>query len=145
TEVKVQISSYELNRIKIEGGRIEYYPSMDGALEITYEEQKGEIFVSLPSVNYYKNDKGELIPISLFIVSDSGATFKLLLHPEPISARQIFLVEQSAKDDLKLYNNYEDQLLAFYKNIYSGKSLKDYKVSFKKEKFKKDNLKITKT
>lgn len=143
--VKVDISSYEHNRIKIEGGRINYYTVKKGALIIEYEKIKGEIFVSLPKINRYKNEDGDLIPISLFVTSDSGSTYQLLLQPKAESAKQIFLVEQSAKDEgMKIYNNYRDQILSFYKSLYSGQSLQGYTVSYRKKRIKKDKLKIIK-
>lgn len=141
-EVWVTISASSLNRIKIEGGRIDKSPSVSEDLEITRDEDSGEIYVNLPN----RSGKKLYSTRTLFIVSDSGETFTLYIKPKNLKAgQQIFLIPQSAKDqELKIYDSYRDQLLTFYKSLYLGTIPQNYKVVHKKQKSKKGKLKIVK-
>lgn len=137
-EIKATISSYELNRIKIEGGRIEGFRALDGDLVAVADAKKGELFIHLPRKYSRKTT-------NLFLTSDSGATFKLLLVPRNIPAEQIFLVERATRDKkLKIGHDYKSKILKFYKGLYKRSPISDYKISYKKEKSRIDDLKLTK-
>ena len=137
-EIKAEISSYELNRIKIEGGKIAGFRALEGDLSAVSDTKNGELFIHLPR-RYSRKIT------NLFIISDSGATFKLLLVPKNIPAEQIFLVERSSSDkNLQISDQYRDNIISFYKDIYAQKPIKDYHILAKKKRVKKDGLKITK-
>jgi len=137
-EIKATISSYELNRVKIEGGRIEGFRALEGDLVAVPDAKKGELFIHLPRKYSRK-------VTNLFLTSDSGATFKLLLVPRNIPAEQIFLVERATRDKkLEIGNDYRSKILSFYKGLYNRSPIPDYKISYKKKKSKINNLRVTK-
>jgi type-F conjugative transfer system secretin TraK len=138
SEHKVSISSYELNRIKIQGGEIEGFRALEGDITAAPDKEKGELFIHLPS-KYSKNIT------NIFITSSSGSTFKLMLIPKRIPAEQIFLIERNVTDQvLKISDQYRDKIINFYKEMYIGKTIAGYRVVRKKEKFKKEKLRIKK-
>jgi type-F conjugative transfer system secretin TraK len=120
-EISATISLSELNRIRVEGGKIDGIRISKGILEYSRDEKSGDIFINL-----LKRNKR---PVNIFLTSDSGSTFKLLLIPKDIPAEQIFLIERVVKNGIKVFDNYQDQLTSFYKNLYDGITPKDYKVS----------------
>lgn len=137
-EIKATISSYELNRVKIEGGKIEGFRALEGDLVAVPDAKKGELFIHLP-----RKYSGKVT--NLFLTSDSGATFKLLLVPRNIPAEQIFLVERATRDKkLAIGNDYRSNILSFYKGLYKRSPIPDYKISYKKKKSKVNGLKLTK-
>lgn len=137
-EVKATISSYELNRIKIEGGKIEGFRALEGDLVAVPDQKKGELFINLPRKYSRK-------VTNVFLTSDSGATFKLLLVPRNIPSEQIFLVERAVRDKkLEIGNNYRSNILKFYKSLYKRAPVSDYKISYKTEKSEIDDLQIKK-
>lgn len=137
SEHKVNISSYELNRIKIEGGKIEGFRAIEGDITAVPDTKKGELFLHLPR-------KFSKKVTNIFLTSASGATFKLMLVPKHIPAEQIFLIERNATDQLlKISGEYRDSIIEFYKNIFSGKSISGYNIIRNKKKYKKNDLKIT--
>ncbi|MDC0857587.1 type-F conjugative transfer system secretin TraK [Rickettsiales bacterium] len=138
SEHKVNISSYELNRIKIQGAKIEGFRALEGDVTASPDKEKGELFIHLPK-KYSKK------VTNIFVTSSSGSTFKLMLVPKNIPAEQVFLVERNATDEmLKISDQYRDEIISFYKQLYLGKTMHGYSVSTKREKYKKEKLKITK-
>ena len=136
-EVKVVISSYDLNRIKIQGGKVDGFRALKGDLLSVSDSKSGELYVSMPS-KYSKKIT------NLFVTSSSGATFKLLLVPRKIPSEQIFLVEQSSSTNNaggKIYDSYRDDLISFYLKLYQRKVIDSYKISYKKKYIKKKNIK----
>ena len=120
-EISATVSLNELNRIRVEGGKIDGIRITKGILEYSRDEKSGDIFINL----LRRSRK----PVNVFITSNSGSTFKLLLIPKDIPAEQIFLIERVAKNGIQIFNNYQDQLTNFYKTLYTGIAPKDYKVS----------------
>lgn len=131
-EVTAVISAHTLNRIKLEGGYIDdvIYSKED----ITLRKVDGEIFVD--SLGTGKK--------TLWIISKSGIKFRLILKASEtvVLGQQIFLIEQSG-ENFRIHDNYRDQLITFYKSIYSDNIPEGYKAVYKKKKFKKDKLKLT--
>lgn len=120
-EVSAVISLNELNRIRIEGGKIDGIRIAKGVIEYSRDEKSGDVFVNLVKRNRR--------PVNIFVASSSGSTFKLLLMPKDIPAEQIFLVERVAKNGVQVFDNYQDQLIDFYKSMQQGITPKDYKFS----------------
>ncbi len=81
-----KISSTQLTRLKIIDGRIENIRGNQGEIIIEPDSSTGEA--------YLRPAAGGRI-INLFVTSDSGRTYTLLLSPEPIPATSIVLKELS--------------------------------------------------
>ena len=134
-EINATISLTEINRIRVEGSRIEGIRVAKGVIEYSHDEKSGDIFINL--------SKRSRRPVNMFISSNSGSTFKLLLMPKDIPSEQIFLVERVAKNGVQIFNNYQDQLVDFYKTLYNGLASKGYKVSSHNSSSRVGDLKVT--
>lgn len=82
--VSAKIASNELSRIFVSGDRIKTTRGISGAYEVIKDEKQGMIFIK-PS-NYYVNR-----PFNLFLTTEQGRTFSLLLTPKNIPAVTIEL------------------------------------------------------
>jgi conjugal transfer pilus assembly protein TraK len=80
------VSLRELSRIAIEGAKIDIVDTRAGAAEINHDKNLGELRLIPP-----ENDPR---PINLFVTSDSGHTYTLLLIVEDTPAQTIVLQEQ---------------------------------------------------
>ena len=80
------ISSKEMTRISIEGGRILSVRKSAGELEMEKDEESGQVFIK-PLV------KKE---VNLFVTSESGKTYLLLLTPSAINADSVVIQERTA-------------------------------------------------
>lgn len=67
----VSVSKRNLSRIAIEGGRIASWKFMDGDLELQKDTTTGQLFVRSLTSN----------PTNLFVVSEEGKTYLLVLKP----------------------------------------------------------------
>lgn len=84
-----RISRHEMTRLQIVGGRIRHINYKPEELEITQDESAGQAFLS-PLV-----DK----QINLFVTTNTGVTFTLMLNPEPgLPARTVALRESHTQD-----------------------------------------------
>src|SRR3989344_8927754 len=81
-----KISARELTRLKIVDGRIESVRGIQGEITIEPDPNTGEAYLR-------PNTASKII--SLFITSDSGATYTLLLSPDAIPATNIIIKELS--------------------------------------------------
>ena len=80
-----KIAADDLSRIAIEGGRIQSWHTLKGRLTIAKDTKTGQIYVR-------PLERGE--PVSLFLTSDSGATYALTLQPVDVPAESLILKEQ---------------------------------------------------
>jgi len=81
--VTANISSKELTRIFVEGDRIQNVRGVQGAYELTKDEKLGAVFIKL-SPSYLKT-------FNLFVTTESGQTYNLLLTPKDLPAESIEL------------------------------------------------------
>lgn len=81
-----KISASQLTRIKIVDGRIENIRGIQGEIVIEPDPNSGEAYLRPTTANKI---------ISLFITSNSGNTYTLLLSPEAIPATNIIIKELS--------------------------------------------------
>lgn len=88
-----KISAHETTRIAIEGGRIKRVFGSAGELAIEADKTLGQMFITPSGENAEK-------PINLFIVSESGLTYTMLLQPVEVPSEVIILKEKVKKGDL---------------------------------------------
>lgn len=80
--VEAQVSATETSRITLVGDRIKQFFINQGRLVIEKDEAKGDLYIT-PAQSF--QDK----PINLFITSEQGKTFSLLLTPADISSATV--------------------------------------------------------
>lgn len=134
-EISATVSLVELNRLRVEGSKIDGIRVAKGVIEYSRDEKSGDLFINLVRRSYR--------PINIFLTSDTGSTFKLLLIPKDIPAEQIFLIERAAKNGVHIFDDYQDKLTKFYKSLYDGTTLKDYKISNSSSSNTVGDLKVT--
>lgn len=83
SEVEAFISARDLTRIKAVEDRIRAIRASDGELELTQDKQLGEI--------YLRPANDTLAPINIFVTTEKGFTYKLLMIPKRIPSEQIIL------------------------------------------------------
>jgi len=133
SEVIARISSSEINRFSIPNSKIDSYQIAKGEVVITPDIKKGEIYISLIHKNSTK-------PVNIFISSQTGATFKLLLLPKKITAQQIFLIENKPNMVKSEYQNNDQELISFFKDISTNKTPKGYNSKHHKKTIKFSKL-----
>lgn len=79
----VQASARELNRIRIEGGRITQFRGPNDRIHAEAVESSGEV--------YFRLVGGGATPFSLFVSADNGETYTLLVTPMQIPAVTVAL------------------------------------------------------
>jgi len=83
-----RVSRHEMTRLQVVGGRIRHINFKPEELEITQNHEGGQAILT-PLV-----DK----EISLFVTTNSGVTFTLILRPEPgLPARTVAVTEQASE------------------------------------------------
>ncbi len=84
----VQISVKDLTRIRVANSRIENIRGNDGELVVDADKAHGEIYVR--PVNPMR-------PVNLFVTSETGNTYTLLLTPKDVPGSTVVLRERGAK------------------------------------------------
>ena len=87
-EIEAIISIDDISRIKVIADGITSLKINEGQLETLYEEVSGDVFIR-PSLS-------SLDPMSAFITTKRGFTYKILLTPESVPAEQIFIHNSEA-------------------------------------------------
>jgi conjugal transfer pilus assembly protein TraK len=130
-EVTLNISVDQLTRIKVEFDRISSVKLNQGELELLEDKKIGDIYLK-PSV-------AKMAPISAFISTEKGRTYKLLLKPKSIPSEQIILSDQEdSKNSFdKFKNRFKDKIIKFVRHLRSIKTTtfeeKDRKTIIAKE------------
>jgi conjugal transfer pilus assembly protein TraK len=88
----VNVSSRDANRIAIEGGRILRLYGGEGQLAAQPDEHLGQVLLRPAGDD----------PVSLFVVSESGRTYTLVLRPQDIPAENIVIREARALPPARL-------------------------------------------
>ena len=81
-----KIAADDLTRIALSEGRIQSWHTLKGRLAIDKNVRSGQIYVR-------PLDRGE--PVSLFLTSETGATYALTLQPVEMPAESLILKEQA--------------------------------------------------
>lgn len=81
-----KIAADDLTRIALSEGRIQSWHTLKGRLAIDRNTRTGQIYVR-------PLDRGE--PVSLFLTSETGATYALTLQPVEMPAESLILKEQA--------------------------------------------------
>jgi len=82
--VTANVSSKELTRIFVDGDRIQNIRGVQGTYELTKDEKLGAVFIKL-SPMFLKR------PFDIFVTTELGHTYNLLLTPRDIPAESIEL------------------------------------------------------
>lgn len=104
SELAVSISIDQLTRIKIAEDRISSVKLNQGELELLEDTKLGDVYI--------KPTSSRMSQISVFITTEKGRTYKLLLIPKKIPAEQIFLNDQEEPD-----RSFEKYKNAFKHNV----------------------------
>ncbi len=142
SEIRASISANEINRIKTIGDRIRAVKKNDGEFSLSIDEELGDVY--LTNANPYNK------PLNLFINTEKGFTYKLLLLPKNIPSEQIFI----KNDSITLNETNEKRavvsrldypnLINLYKHLASDQLLAGYVLENKQSKsFTLKNLKLT--
>ena len=92
SEATAVISNYDLSRVKIINDKIKTIRYNNGELSVAEDNDLGEIYIRPTNTGTTKN-------INLFLISEKGNVYKLLLVPKKTPSEQIFI---------KHRNNYSD-------------------------------------
>lgn len=134
SEINAQISAKEISRVKVVGDRIKSVKKNDGEFNISADEQLGDIYIR-PNNNAKK-------PINLFVNTEQGNTYKLLLTVADIPAEQIF-IENNHEDILSINDseNYKQKIIKLYMAMQAREKYPDFKIK-QRSKYLKLNDKI---
>jgi conjugal transfer pilus assembly protein TraK len=80
-----RISAHELTRVKVANGRIENIRGLQGELVVEPDANTGEIYIRPTNPSH---------TVNLFVTTDSGKTYTLLLQPQEIPATNIVIKER---------------------------------------------------
>ena len=129
-EIHAGISVYDLNRIRLKGDRIISAKANVGDINISYEETTGDIFIKPAAA-------GSSTIINLFLVSEKGYTYKLLLTATDRMSTQIVL--RNSDIILDLYqqhkkDEYKESVVSLYKAMSKSSPMEGYKLALKNKK-----------
>jgi type-F conjugative transfer system secretin TraK len=135
----IDIAKDDLNRLFITGDRISEYWTANANLDVKTDEEKGELYIKT-------KDPNEHTPISLFLVTEKGERFSVILNPklketQTIELKTIGAVITKAKKTISSENNYELNIVETMRSLHNGEGLGDY-VATDKPTYKAKGLKI---
>lgn len=127
-EQSADISKQDINRIKLVGDRIRSTKFNAGELEISQDDNLGEIY--LRPTKFAENK-----PLNLFIITEQNFTYKLLLYPKSVPSEQIIIRNDAvvANSDIEVSkiakNSYQQQIISLIKAMRSKSKLESYQIS----------------
>ena len=143
-ELSGVIARDELSRIKVISDRIASVKSNEGMVEILDDAKLGEVYIR-PSRS--TND-----PVNLFITTEQGYTYKLLLLPQSIPSEQVFIkndeaVIKSIKEQTSTDDTYKEEIVALIKGMRGENKVEGYirKLHTERKQIGKYKLKKTAT
>jgi len=131
-EATAAISRTDINRIKLVGDRIRSTKFNAGDLEISQDNNLGEIYIRPTKFSENK-------PLNLFIITEQNFTYKFLLYPKSIPSEQIIIKNDAvvANSDSQVSNiaknSYQQQIIALIKAMRTKTKLESYQVSNSKK------------
>ena len=124
-EIAAVISFKEVNRISIENDRIVSLAAVPRGFSIDHDDVTGDLFL-VPDLTTATGH-----PINLFITSEGGQTYQLILSPRDIPSEQILL-----RSSAPLENDYagfssprREEISELMRRMITGEFLRDYKRS----------------
>ena len=120
-EIKVWVSSVELNRIKAIDDRVKYIRGNEGDIEWVADKEIGDLYIK-PKVPEVTN---------IFITTEKGYTYKILLQVHDMQAEQIFLknedamIKEASKEKVGVMDEREEAA-ALIKEMRAGRKLIGY-------------------
>ncbi len=131
-EATAEISRTDINRIKLAGDRIRSTKFNAGELEISQDDNLGEIYIR--PTKFAENK-----PLNLFIITEQNFTYKFLLYPKSIPSEQIIIKNDSvvANSDAEVSkiakNSYQQQIIALIKAMRTKTKLESYQITNSKK------------
>ena len=120
-EIKVWVSSVELNRIKAIDDRVKHIRGNEGDIEWIADKEIGDLYIK-PKVPEATN---------IFITTEKGYTYKILLQVHDMQAEQIFLknedamIKEASKERVKVMDEREEAALLI-REMREGRKLIGY-------------------
>lgn len=150
-EIKVWVSSVELNRIKTVDDRIKNIRGNEGDIEWIADKEIGDLYIK-PKV---------LEATNIFITTEKGYTYKIMLQVHDMQAEQIFLknedamIREASKDKIRIGDEREEatvlikemragRKLIGYIEVESGKERKNQNKKSNSNRYIKEVIKIYK-
>jgi type-F conjugative transfer system secretin TraK len=90
SEATAIVSNYDLTRIKIINDKIKKLRYNTGELSVAEDNTLGEIYIRPTNTSAKKN-------INLFLISERGYVYKLLLTPKKVPSEQIFIKHKNTQ------------------------------------------------
>jgi len=90
--VIAKVSAREITRIAIDRGRVRGVTGLEGQLVVEKDEHTGSIYVRIAD---------PARPVNLFLTSDAGRTYALVLQPVDIPADTVLLRDRTARPALE--------------------------------------------
>lgn len=87
TALSADVSSKEMTRLSIEGGRVVNVRYLDGELDLQKDDDAGQVYIR--PINGKKK-------INIFVTADSGKTYLVVLNPVNRQADSIVIQERAA-------------------------------------------------
>lgn len=124
-QIKAKISAKETSRITLVGDRVKQFFINQGRILVERDEIKGDLYVT-PTAFFQNKD------INLFVTSEQGKTFSLLLVPTEMPSATISLKPTGANNNLakawEKESSYENTLVQLIKSMATGVVPKGYQV-----------------
>jgi type-F conjugative transfer system secretin TraK len=143
-EATAEISRTDINRIKLAGDRIRSTKFNAGELEISQDDNLGEIYIR--PTKFAENK-----PLNLFIITEQNFTYKFLLYPKAVPSEQIIIKNDSvvANSDAEVSkiakNSYQQQIIALIKAMRTKTKLESYQISNSKKYIDLGDLELKRT
>lgn len=143
-EATAEISRQDINRVKLTGDRIRSTKFNAGELEISQDDNLGEIYIRATKV-------AESKPLNLFIITEQNFTYKLLLYPKSVPSEQIIIKNDSvvANTDVEVSkiakNSYQQQIITLIKAMRAKTKLESYQISNSKKYIDLGDLELKRT
>lgn len=122
-ELSGVIAKDELSRIKVISDRIASVKSNEGMVEILDDVNLGEVYI--------RPSRSSEDPVNLFITTEKGYTYKLLLLPQSIPSEQVFIknddaVIASINEQIRTDDTYKEEIVALIKGMKSEAKVEGY-------------------
>lgn len=130
SEIHANISAADLNRIRLKNDRIISAKVNLGDVNIDYEKTTGDIYLRLAKPRYKTT-------VNLFLISERGFTYKLLLTSKFIPSAQIILHNTEIVAPItkaKKTDSFKQQIIRLYKAMSADQNLEGYKIEYQNKK-----------
>ncbi|MFC1659306.1 type-F conjugative transfer system secretin TraK [Pseudomonadota bacterium] len=142
SETTAIISNYDLSRVKIINDKIKTIRYNNGELSVAEDNELGEIYIRPTNTGTRKN-------INLFLISERGNVYKLLLVPKKVPSEQIFIKHRNSYADwtgqgnnnnnyqsLNFDDPYKSTIITLIKSMTSREPLSNFTIEERNDKIK---------